>query len=653
MVDDISPAPRPDVFVSYARGDELRARQLIAILEKDGFSVWWDGKLEAGAEYSNKIQEALETAKAVVVLWSNTSLASNWVRDEAEAGRDRSTLVPVSLDGCLPPLGFRQLQAVDMSQWKGKATAPAVKEVLAAVRHLAERDDAEGVPASPAFLARSAVQTPGGIRTRLFGLIAAATLVSAGAWAWLGAGDDPEVNSLAILPFENLSGDENQDYFSTGLGEEVRQVLSQSAEMRIAAQSSTQTAADEDKSPLEIAEHLGVRYLLDGSVRRDGNMVRVSVSLINGADGFDIWSQSYDRDLDDIFAVQLEIAEQVAQALKVQIVADGDGTASRIGGTTNTAAFDAYLRGKSLYELALNEETDRNAASQLKSAVAADPKYGAAWAALSTVQTTLANSYASDRPRSELYGEAIASARKAIEVAPQLAEGHAALGYVLLNGSLDAKAASGPYRQAYALGQNDSGVLQSYASYTLRTGDTEQALQAIDRAIALDPLSAILFRVKAQILAIRGDYDGARKAIRKTFELNPDISVAYRVLGNIAYLEGDYRKALAAFQKEGNALSRLPGLAVSHAKLGNDVEAAAAMAELQAEYGDNGLYQQAQVLAQTGETRRALDMLERAFAVGDSGLVLARGDPMLKPLRGEARFKALLKRMGFTAPPSE
>lgn len=652
MVSGSRPDTQADVFVSYARADEARALQLIALLQDAGFSVWWDGMLEAGSRYTNKIEEALDRARAVVVLWSAASVESNWVRDEAESGRDRASLVPVSLDGSIPPLGFRQFQAVDLSRWKGKADEPAAQAVVDAVRHLIEGSHSGAVPRAPAV--QPLMGRFGGEKTKGKGMLtvvalAAAILSGFLLWGAFGPGRQAEINSLAILPFENLGGNEDDAYFSSGLGEEVRQVLSQSEEIRLAAQSSTQTADNGEQSAEQIAAQLGVRYLLDGSVRRIDGRVRVSVQLIDGQEGFDIWSQTYDRDLDDIFAVQLDIAEHVAEALQVRIGIEG-GAAGRVGGTSSTVAYDAFLRGKALYDLALNEESDRSALAQLEAAVAADPDYGAAWAALSTVQTTIANIYPSDRPRSELYDEAIASARRAIAVAPRLADGHSALGYVLMNGRLDVRGAEEPYRTARALAQNDAGILQGYASYTARIGDFDAANEAIDRAIELDPLNAILLRLKGQFLLLQGDYAGAEKAIGQALALNPEMSVAKRVLGNSAYQQGDYAKAVRLFGEESSSLSRLPGLAVSYAKLGRKKEAAAAFEALEKEHGDNGLYQQAQVLAQWGQRDEAVAALERAFTVGDSGLVLARNDPMLAPLRSDKRFQGLLRRIGFTLP---
>ena len=637
------------MFLSYARADEGRAEEIRTLLENAGFSIWWDRELQAGAEYSDKIADALDRAKAVVVLWSANSIKSHWVRDEAETGRNRSTLVPVSLDGTLPPLGFRQFQAADLSHWNGAHDAPEAQAITRAVRTIVEGDTADHAPHHDGPIASPASRVDGRSRRWLAGALALAVLAVVGVWSWMAAETPVQANTLAILPFENANKDAQQDYFSNGLSSEVRQFLSQGTDIRISAESSTEQAAKEDKAAESIARRLGVRYVLDGEVHRVGSRVRVAVQLIDGEDGFDVWSQVYDRNIDDIFAVQRDIARQVANSLKTKI-GTGSGASGRIGGTDNTQAYDAFLRGSALYDLAIDEASDRAALAQLQTAVSLDPQYGAAWAQLSTVQTTLANSYSGDDKRSALYDEAIASARKAIDTAPDLATGHAALGYVLLNGRLDPRTAGESYRKAYDLAPNDSEILHSYGTYMARIGEFDAALDAIDEAISLDPLNAVLQRLKGLTLYLTGDFDEARSAIAKARSLNPEINLVRRMLGDIAYAEGDYPAALSFYKEERPGLTQMAGLAMAHNKLGNVAEARAATEALREKYGDNSMYQMAQIEAQAGRIDEALDTLERAFAVGDSGLVLARNDPLLAPLRPQPRYRELMKRIGFTLP---
>lgn len=642
----------PDVFVSYSRKDEDQARPLIEELGRAGFSVWWDGMLEAGTVYTRTTEEALENALAVVVVWSKQSVHSNWVRDEAQSGRDRSRLVPVSIDGSLPPLGFRQYQSVDLSGWDGSPEAAQFVNVRSAVARLADPAFEPAPIASPPAVERKrrGILDLGGTFGKVAAALTTATIAGAGLLTALGfAGGEPrDANGLAIMPFENLSENEDHAYFSTGLAEELRQSLSQHSDLPVAAQASSDLAAKEGGDARDIARRLGVRYLLSGSVRREADTVRVTVQLIDGDEGFDIWSQGYNRKLEDIFTVQSDIARHVVDSLKAKLEQDHPDNVARIGGTRNASAYDAYLRGVAIYDVASGEESDRAAQAQLEAAIKADPEYGAAWAALSRVQTTIANSYTSAVPLSEQYAVAMASARKAITVAPRLATGYAALGYVLLNGKLDVASAKAPYTKAHQLAPKDADILGAYGTYMGHTGNFEEARKAYDTAVSLDPLNATTKRQYAQILYAAGQLDEAQATIEQALALNPELGIAKRILADIAYQKGEYRRARDLYEEEKSSLSRLAGLAIVRRKLGDESGARAAMARLKSEFGDNGLYQQAQVLAQWGNRDEALDTLEQAFAAGDSGLVLLRDDPKLAPLQGDVRFRRLLGRIGFT-----
>ena len=637
------------VFVSYSREEQQQAKGIIALIEEAGFRVWWDGLLEAGSVFTSSTEEALESSDAVVVLWSARSAGSHWVRDEATSGRDRGRLVPISIDGTLPPLGFRQFQSIDISRWQGDAGAPEIRTIVSAIANLVgggavpprELVSVDAAPkrAVPRFGKGAIIGAAAGLAALLGvgGLLLPDML----------SGSSNSDGSIAIMPFANLSGDTDQAYFSDGLSEELRAMLSNGEGLRVVAQTSSNQFRGELGDPKSVADALGVRYLLEGSVRRAGDTVRVSAQLIDGDTGFDAWSETYERDLSDIFAVQTDIAGKVASALTIRLAQDGNAGKARPGGTTNPAAYDAYLRGVSLYELAIDEASDRAAENQFEAAIAVDPDYGAAWAALSRVQTTIANSYASDRPLSELYDTAVASARKAVALSPKLAQAHAALGYVLLNGRLDARGAEAAYRQSYGFGAGNGDILHGYATAMTRIGNFAESKKAIAAAVKLDPLNPATFRTRGLILFADDDYAGAKEAIGKALKLNPEMSGVHKVLGQMAYLEGNFKLAKAEFELEGSTLSRLQGLAMTLPKLGNAAGGAAAMAKLKKDFGDNSLYQQAQVLAQTGKHTAAMAALERAYAAGDSGLVQALNDPLLVPLQGSERFKTLLGRMGF------
>ena len=634
-----------DIFVSYSRGDQSEVLPIIHLLEQAGYNVWWDGLLEAGSVFLHTTEQALEEASAILVVWTKTSVNSNWVRDEATSGRDRGRLVPITTDGSVPPLGFRQFQVIDFSKWRGQADVPEFQNVLNAIGSLMNK--------SPAPLSHGAGQAKvGPFSRRSTILLGGTTIFSLGgilAWqeVFLGGTSSVAENSIAILPFANLSGDPSQSYFSDGLSEELRVTLSRSSRLRVAAETSSNRFKGGEQDAKSIASKLGVAYLLDGSVRRSGKIVRIVAQLIDGKTGFDSWSESFDRDLDDIFAVQSEIATMVANALAVRIAPSGK---LRPGSTDNAAAYDAYLRGRALYDLSIDETGDRAALAQFEIALKADENYAAAYAGKSRVLTFIANSYATGDQLRGLYDQAIAAARKATELAPDLAEAHSALGYVLFNGKLDVKGAYGPYRKSYDEGRGNADILQGYATYMARIGKFREAEAAINHAATLDPLNPYTFRTMALIQYAAGQLNLATVSVGKALSLDPDTGIANATLGDIAYLQGRYPQALDYFTKEPNSLLGLKGLAITNARLNKRRAAEKAMKDMVAEYGDNSLYQQAEILTQWGETEAALDALEKAKLIGDAGLVLARNDPQLSPLRSEKRFKTLLLSLGFTLP---
>ncbi len=650
--DQTQPPPNetPDIFLSYSRGDQALAIPIIAALEAAGFSVWWDGLLEAGSVYTLTTERALEEAAAVVVLWSAASVGSHWVRDEATIGRDERRMVPISIDGTKPPLGFRQFQSIDLSGWSGDADAAEFRNIVKVIEQLTgtasalRRPDARRLrtPTSPARRRALAIGGTGAV----------AAIVGVGIWqsGLIGSAGDGKGRSIAILPFANLSGEPDQAYFSDGLSEELRAVLSNSNALQVAAQTSSNMFRDDRGDAKKIADTLDVDYLLDGSVRRSGDQVRVSAQLIDGKTGFDRWSQSYDRNLKDIFAVQSDIAGRVAAALAIEIPTGGAQGKSRTGGTLDPVAYDAYLHGVALYQLGADENTDRAALSQFKAAIAADPGYAAAWAGKSRVETAIANSYPSSVALSVQYDTAIASAKKAVALAPRLAAAHAALGYVLFNGRLDAKAAEPPYRKAFVYGRGNADILQGYATFMARIGQFADSRMAIDLAMRLDPLNPTTYRTKGMLEYLARDYPAARVAFERALTLNPEMGAAHSNIGQIDYIEGHYTAALAQFAAEKRALSRLEGLAMTLPRTGDRAGGQARLAELEKQFGENALYQEARVLAQWGDTTRAIDALERARKAGDSGLVQARNDPLLAPLREDPRFAVLVTSMGFTLP---
>ncbi len=634
------------VFVSYSRDDRKRVLPVIQLLESAGYAVWWDGKLEGGERFAASTARALDTARAVVVLWSKTSIGSHWVHDEATGGRDRKCLVPLSLDGTDPPLGFRQFQVIDISHSRMKRGDAAVDAMLRAVAAL--HDGA--VPAE----AQSVSKTPD---RRMVLLAGAGVLVAAGgALAWNSGILRPAVStaaaasaSVAVLPFANLSNDPEQAYFSEGLAAEVRAELARNPGLLVAAQASSNRFRTRAEDARDMARQLGVAFLLDGSVRRSGTSLRIAAELIDGRTGFSQWTEQYERPIADVFAVQDEIARAVASALNAELGGPAaTGSAARpVGGTSNIPAYDAYLRGREFFALGTDEASDRAALAKFDEAVRLDPQYGAAHAARSRALAVIGNQHARDAQRAGVYADAIAAATRAVSLAPQLADAHSALGFALFNGQLDARAARGPFDRSGELGQGDADVLSRFALFCARTGRTEEARRAITRATTLDPLNARAFRLAGEVEYTARNYAGAIAPIEKALSLNPKMGVARAAIGFARLGQNDLAAAEAAFRAEPNSLFGLTGLAITLHRKGDRAGADAAFGRLKSEHGDVALYQQAQVLAQWNDVSGALATLQRARAARDAGLVYLRNDPLLDPIRKQPAFSDLLGSLGF------
>lgn len=637
-----------NVFVSYSREDRGKVLPIIQALEKAGLTVWWDGLLEAGTVFLQTTEQALDKADIVFVVWTKTSVHSNWVRDEATSGRETGRLVPITIDGSLPPLGFRQFQVADLSEWRENPDAPEFHNVIQSIWSMLNQQS------SPQrFSATPVKSAPLTRRNALIGGGAAIVVAGSGIFAWQ-SGWIGEVSaadhSIAVVPFANLSGDPEQNYFSEGLSEELRTALSRNKLLRVAAPTSSSNFRDLDVDAMTIAAKLSVAFVLRGSVRREGDTLRIVTELINGKDATVRWAESFDRKLQEVFALQSEIADTVATALASEMTKEMGDAQQELGGTSNMAAFDAYLKGKALFKLSAGEASDRAALARLDAATAADPKFAAAYALRSKLLIIIANFTNQSAELRQLYDRAIASAQRAISIEPKLAEGHSALGYALYNGQLDLQAAQAPFDKSRDLGAGDADILGNFALYSAFSGRPEAAREAITHSERLDPLNPNVFRSSAFVAYAARDYSSTIRLMKKALSLNPTLSVAHASIGNALLLLGNTKEAEAEYQSEPVRVFSLTGLAIARHKSGSVAEAKTTFDELVEEYGDNSLYQHAEILAQWGEIDGAIGKLEQAWEAKDAGMLLAKTDPFLDPLRANQRFIDLLSTSGLAYP---
>jgi TolB-like protein len=648
--DTIAPAPRGSVFLSYSRGDLDHARPVIALLESAGIDVWWDGRLEGGENYLQTTEAALEGADCVVVLWSATSVDSHWVRDEAQRGRERGCLVPLSIDGTMAPLGFRQFQLLDISGWDGAADSALASRILVAVN--AKIGDGEAVLAAPLPPPAPPQTAARGLSRRVVmiggaGLAAAAGLLGAWRSGLFSSGGDAAI-SMVVLPFANLTNDPEKAWFSDGLSSELRSVLARNPRLRVSAPTSSSAVEGEDD--FAIGRKLGVGHILRGSVQRDADQVRVSAELV-AIDGEMVWGRNFDRALENVFAVQSEIAETVALALIAEVASDDEAQRAvaaqqEVGGTQNVAAYEAFLRGHALYDLGAGVETNRAALVQFDAAIAQDADYAAAHAMRSGILASIASNAASDGEESRrLFADAVVAAQRSLALEKRLARGHLALGFALNNGWLKRAEAAVHYRAAQEFAAGDADILRAVASFQAYGKDHALAARLIAQVLELDPLNARAFRSAGYNALFARDYSQVIANMDRGLMLNPSLASAHFAIAIARLMQGDAKGALTAAKAEQGEAYALTATAVAAHRLGDAAGSDAALAALVSDYGDSR-YQQVQVHAQRGEASTALALLDAAYRALDPGVLWAPNDPLLDPLRGEAAFKDLLLRLG-------
>jgi len=368
-----------DIFISYARSTASQAHAVAEALRALGYDVWRDDELPAHRAYAEVIEERLGAAKAVVVLWSTEAVKSQWVQSEADQARAAHKLVQLTLDGAKLPMPFDRIQCADLIGWTGDVDAHDWRKVVASVGDLVTADR------SPA----------------------AATAAA------------PRKRSICVLPFANMSGDPEQEYFSDGISEDIIIDLSKVSALSVVARNTAFGFKGKSPNVKELAHELGVSHVLEGSVRKAGNRVRITAQLIDGAAGDHIWAERYDRDLIDIFALQDEISQAIVGALKLKLLPREKRAIERRG-TDSVEAYDLYLMARS-YALTGNDGDPRQheAIERLcRRAAEIDPGYAQAWALIASAQYTLHRSHGRA-------GDGEAALDRALALNPDLAEARA------------------------------------------------------------------------------------------------------------------------------------------------------------------------------------------------------------------------------------
>jgi TolB-like protein/transcriptional regulator with XRE-family HTH domain/Tfp pilus assembly protein PilF len=469
---------------------------------------------------------------------------------------------------------------------------------------------------------------------------------------------DPAAPSIAVLPFVNLSDDAANEHFADGLAEELLNVLAKIPGLRVASRTSAFTfKGQRDVDVPTVAHKLNVSTVLEGSVRKSGRRLRITAQLVDAASDSHLWSGSYDREVDDLFAVQDDIARAVVQELRARLLGEAADPASSArvqaqvraaarGRTANAEAHELYLLGRFLVDR-MNPDDTVTGIAYLRQALHLDPRYALAWAGLAGAYSNQADyGWA---PMTETFRLASAAARHALELEPELAEAHIELAWVQMCHDWDWHTASSSCARALQLGATDRSTFIAASVLADSLGRGDEAVEFARRAALVDPLSFIAHGNLALRCLNSGLFDEADAALERAFRLNPRAGLLPTVLGTLRLEQGRPHEAIAAFAREEIEALQLAGTAMAQHALGRAADSAATMERLIERCADNGALQIAEAFAYRGDPDRAFEWLERAYEQRDSGLPQMQSWPLLRNLHGDPRWQPFLQKMGLVA----
>jgi adenylate cyclase len=570
-----------DVFVSYARADEDAAVRVTDALRAGGYQVWRDDELPAHRAYADVIEERLKSAKAVVVLWSAEAARSQWVRAEADSARSAGTLVQATLDGSIPPLPFNQIQCADLAGWDRTSDAPGWRKLKASVAALAG-----AAPAAEAEKPRR--------RGRQL--------------------------CICVLPFQNMSGDAEQEYFSDGISEDITTDLSKISSLGVVARNTAFTFKGQSVDIADVAQKLGVSHVLEGSVRKAGGRVRINAQLIDGATGEHLWAERYDRDLEDIFAIQDEISKAIVEALKIKLLPE-EKKAIEQRGTNSAEAYNLYLLARQ-YWVTGNHGDPRREERVMRicgRAVEIDPYYAQAWALLAIAQSNLHYNFARD------VDDGFAAAHTALAIDPTIGEAYCAMVRRLAEqGRLDE--AEAQIEKALEVAPNSWDVhKEAGRTARLRTSGLRKAREHYQRAVELMDSDFHAWAMLVMCCQALGDWEMVQRGAAK--------------------MVSESERALQQDPSNGAALGIIAG---GYAILGESDRAREWIDRAMLIDPDNinMRYNFACVLAgYGGDKDESLRLLDSALAFGTiTQFKIAETDPDLDPLRDDPRFNAIMTR---------
>jgi TolB-like protein/tetratricopeptide (TPR) repeat protein len=668
--------PSHAVFLSYASQDAQAAQKIAEALRASGIEVWYDqSELRGGDVWDQTIRRQIKACALFIPVISRHTheRKEGYFRLEWKLAVDRSNLisatqaflVPVVIDDNrnddeeIP----EKIRDIHWTRLPAGETSPAFVD---RVKRLLSGE--ASTPAWPTSTQSGVLGTGTPVAAAWSprrGLLVAVAVTVLGAAAYIAiekpwiskpavssptvaastapTAFNPPPHSLAVLPFVNMSGDPKQEYFSDGLSEEILNALARIDQLHVAARTSAFSFKGKETDVGTIARKLNVGAILEGSVRRSANTLRITTQLIDASSGYHLWSETYDRNLGDVLKLETDIATAVAGALKVTLL-ESQADKIEVGGTLNPLALNAYLRGRKILTSAHAPADVERGFAELDEAVRLDPQYARAVAGRSFAWSFRAEFATSPQQAQESLAKAEADARRAIALAPELSDGHGALG-VYFTRSLQRARAAEENARAMQLDPGNAYVLAAAGESAVQSGRTDTGLAALRRAATLDPLNARIQLQLAFELYLARRYEEAIAAFNAGLTLDPAYPGAVSMRSLTYYSMGNLEAARRGCELESDDLLIHECRALVYARLGRRADARAALEAMQGKFGDAAAYQYAEIHGQWGDMPMALTWLEKALQLKDSGLSWIKMDPLMDPLRGEPRFQAVLREL--------
>ncbi len=661
-------AARNAVFLSYASDDAEAALRICEALRSGGIEVWFDrSELRGGDAWDQKIRQQIRSCALFIPLISRNTSArgEGYFRLEWKLAVDRSHLmasdqpflVPVAIDDS-PEMAARvpdEFRAVQWTRLPDGRTSNAFVDRVAVLLSGAPTprsaqtptSAATANPGSPALTdkpARPRLRPAVGLLLALVAIAAASLLIAKFTAQKHATHDSTPEKSIAVLPFVDLSEKRDQEYFSDGLSEELIDHLSHSPDLKVIARTSSFQFKGKNEDVRTIAEKLGVANLLEGSVRTSGHDLRITAQLIRASDGTNLWSQTYDRQLSDIFKVQDEIAGTVVDAMRATL----GGAPESTGTEQNLAAYELLLKGNFLYSRNHQGDVDHSLALY-KQALELDPRYALAWAMVA--RSYLKRGTTADFPLSELESKTLDALHQALAIDPNLAPAHRWLGRVYLNLRWDWTSAESEFERAIALdptGPDGSAATDDLlATKAFMTGNFDESLRRQATTLARNPLDTAELFFVGWLTYFAGHSEDSLAALQRLLDLNPAFEDAHAIVANNLLAMGKNDEALAAAQKETDEAAKLQVLARIYGAMGRAADAKHALAELEAKFADIDAFDIACVYAERKNLDAAVTWLERAYRAHDGAMIFLKVHPQLRNLHGDPRYQTLLREMNL------